>query len=116
MKKAVDAKKKLLEKQEKAREKVWAKNQLLDIRRLALANSCMQFCTFKNIFSDLLTGDKASNNALDKSLIKPGGKNTTLLDLQLSARLQIIEKKKAKGQLLIGWLSALKFARKTPRV
>ena len=116
MKKTANAKKKPLKRQEKAREKVWAKNQLLDIRRLTLANSCMQFGTFKNILSDPLTSDEASNNASDKSLIKPVGKNTTLLDPQLSAKLKIIKKKKTKRQLLTGQLSALKSARKTPRV
>ena len=81
-----------------------------------MANSCVQFGTFKDILSDLLTGDEASNNAPDESIIKPGGKNTTPLDPQLSARLKIIEQKKAKGQLLIGRLSALKSTGKTPRV
>lgn len=41
----------------------------------------MQVGIFNNIFSDLLTGDKASNNTPNKFLIKANGKNTILLDL-----------------------------------
>lgn len=80
MKKAVDAKKKLLKRQEKTYEKARAKNQSLDIRGLALANSHMKFGIFKDIFSDLITNDKASNDAPNKFLIEPNGKNTALLD------------------------------------
>lgn len=76
----------------------------------------MQFGIFKNILLDLLTGNKTSNNAPDKSLIKLSGKNTILLDPPLSARLKIIEKKNATKQLLIGRLSALKSAEKMPKV
>lgn len=56
-----------------------------------------------------------SNNAPNESLIEPCDKNIALLDPQISARLKVIEKKKAKGQLLTGRLSALKSAGKTPR-
>lgn len=61
----------------------------------------MQFSTFKDILSDPLTGDKASNNAPDKFLIDPGGKNTTPLDPQLSVRLKIIKRRKPKDNYLL---------------
>lgn len=103
MKKIADAKKKLLKRYKKAWEKVRAKNQLLNISKLALANNYVQFDIFKNIFLNPLIGNKISNNAPDKFLIKPGSKNTTLLDPQLSAKLKIIEKKSLK--IITHWLA-----------
>lgn len=60
----------------------------------------MQFSTCKDIYSDLLIGDKALNNAstlnniLDKSI-------TTLLNAQLSAKFKNIGKKKLKNNYLV---------------
>lgn len=58
MKKAADAKKKMVEKQDKAK----AKNQTLEIKRLALSNrqAEAQLGSFKDILSDPPTGDKPS--------------------------------------------------------
>lgn len=59
IKKAADAKKKLVEKQDKVCKKARAKNQIMDIKRLALSNSwTMEIGAFKEILSDPLTRSK----------------------------------------------------------
>ena len=58
IKKATNAKKNMVEKQDKAK----AKNQTLEIRQLTLSNrqAKAQLRSFKNILSDLPMGDKPS--------------------------------------------------------
>lgn len=75
-----DTKKKSLKRQKKAHKKAWTKNQSLNIRRLALANNCIKFSTFKNIIFNLMIGNKAFNTAFNKFLIKLSSKNTIPLD------------------------------------
>lgn len=51
MKKAATIKKKLIEKIDKVLEKVWSKNQFLNMRRLALSNTS-EIGNFKEVLSD----------------------------------------------------------------
>lgn len=66
-----------------------------------MANCCIKFDIFKDIFFDLMMGNKASNNIFNKFLIKSSSKNITPLDLQLFARFKIIEKKNLKDNYLL---------------
>lgn len=68
IKKTADAKKKIVEKQDKAK----AKNQTLEIKRLALSNKQAeaQLGSFKDILSDLVTGDKPFQPSHNQVLIE----------------------------------------------
>lgn len=83
MKKAADAKKKILEKLDKVK----AKNQTLEIRRLALSNrqAKAQLRGFNDIVSDLQIDNKFfkffNNQALAKNLQSPPTSPTSTLHI-----------------------------------
>lgn len=109
IKKVADAEKKLVEKQDKVYEKTRAKNQTIDIRRLALNNSqTMEIGAFKKILSDPLTRsepqDAKSSYAHTGITLSPSNKpnqryspnsSNNPIDVLTSARLSINQKKKA---------------------
>lgn len=66
IKKAADAEKKALEKREKIKkkEKAKSKEEALQMRKLAASNRRAQIGTFKDLLSDLPTGDDSHNNLL----------------------------------------------------
>lgn len=109
IKKAADGEKKLVEKQDKVCEKTRAKNQTIDIRRLVLSNSqTMEIEAFKEILSDPLTRsepqDAESSYAHTGITLSPSNKpnqryspnsSNNPIDVLMSARLSINQKKKA---------------------
>lgn len=102
MKKAAAAEKKMVEKQEKAK----AKNQTLEIRRLALINRQAEarLGSFKDILSDPPMGDEPSQ----PSNAQPSNDQGSAEDSQppptgtphITARLKNVQKKKATNRLL----------------
>lgn len=80
MKKAVEAEKKKVKKENKAQKKIKKKNQVINIRRLAMNNSQKVVKALTKILSDLLTGLEASNNAI-LDLSRPETSNNAVSDL-----------------------------------
>lgn len=125
IKKAAVAKKKLIEKQDKARKKAKSKNQSIGMRRLALSNNrAVELGTFKDVLSNPATAplepDKtptfSSNQLRDNDpALGPVSKTLSTADGLTAARLKSSEKKKAKGKTLSGRLSK-KPGGKAPRV
>lgn len=119
IKKAADAEKKLVEKQDKVRKKARAKNQTMDIRRLALSNSrTMEIGVFKEILSDPLTRsvpqDAESSHAHTRTTLSPSNElnqrlspnsSNNPVDVLTSARLSINQKKKATQLTLVDRLN-----------
>lgn len=112
MKKAADAEKKKVEKEDKACKKTRSKNQSLDIKRLALNNSqAIEVGTFREIFSDPPT-------ALDEPRGNTGEPSTPTAPLEalLTGKRPFSDKKKAKSQALARGLVAKGSTKtKTPR-
>lgn len=105
MKKAADAEKKKTEKESKVHKKVWSKNQLLDIRRLALNNSqVVEVDIFKNILSDPST----TSYLLNKLTSYTDKLSIPLVPLKapMIAKHTLSDKKKTKSQALAGKGSA----------
>ncbi len=110
VKKAADVEKKLVEKQDKAREQARAQNQSLSFRKLALSNSrSMEFSTFKEILSDPPIGpgdDFRHDDSSAQILESPTAEALTV------AKLTGIEKKRAKEKTVVDRFSPSK---KKPR-
>ena len=119
IKKAADAEKKLVEKLDKVRKKARAKNQTMDIRRLALSNSrTMEIGAFIEILSDPQTRsepqDAESSHAHTCTTLSPSNEPNQRLspnssknpvDVLTSARLSINQKKKATQLTLVDRLN-----------
>lgn len=106
VKKAAEAEKKLVEKQNKTREQARAKsqNQSLSIRMLALSNSrgAVEVGTFKDILSDPPTGDDPQPPDENST---PAQESPTAKTLR-AANSSLLKKKKAKGKPAVDRLNA----------
>lgn len=100
MKKAANAEKKIVEKQDKAK----AKNQILEIRQLALNNrqAKAQLGSFKDILSDLSIDNKCSQSFNDQTLAKDlQPPPTSFISITyIAAQLKNVKKKKTINHFL----------------
>lgn len=119
VKKAVEAEKKLFEKQNKACKQARAKsrNKSSGTRKLALNNSqAIEPSTFKDILSDPLMRDDPQSDDNTSAATNPTQVLESLIgEILATARLNVSKKKKAKRKTVVDQFSASKGFPKKPR-